>query len=174
MVPPTPAEIHFKVAFSNYLQFPLVPPAKLQKVAFFNYLRFPWFPQLNYQPNNIDIGTKILHFQCFVTTDMFLFCKPIFFSGNCRIYRDLAFGNIKTRFNAIFKKLGVSVNIYFFMNFCPRRATKLRRLYCIYIFNHILINLYVIFIFHFFIHIPAGDGFLKIQIQNLGAVAPKF
>ena len=55
-----------------------------------------------------DIGTKILYFQCFVTTDMFLFCKPIFFSGNCRIFRDLAFGSIKTRFKAILKKLDVS------------------------------------------------------------------
>ncbi len=25
-----------------------------------------------------DIGTNILCVQCFVTTDMFLFCKPIF------------------------------------------------------------------------------------------------
>ena len=40
-------------------------------------------PQIIY-----DIGTKILYFQCFVTTDMFLFCKPIIFSGNCRICRD--------------------------------------------------------------------------------------
>ena len=53
---------------------------------------------------NIDIGTNILHFQCFVTTDMFLFCKPIFFSGICRIFRDLAFGSVKTRFKAILKK----------------------------------------------------------------------
>ena len=29
LVPPHPAEIPFKVAFSSYLQFPLVPPAKL-------------------------------------------------------------------------------------------------------------------------------------------------
>ena len=53
-------------------------------------------PQIIY-----DIGTKILYFQCFVTTDMFLFCKPIIFSGNCRICRDLAFGSVKTRFKAI-------------------------------------------------------------------------
>ena len=60
-----------------------------------------------------DIGTKILYFQCFVTTDMFLFCKPIFFSGNCRICRDLAFGSVKTRFKAILKKLDFSAQIYF-------------------------------------------------------------
>ena len=53
---------------------------------------------------NIDIGTKILYFQCFVTTDMFLFCKPIFFNGNCRICRDLAFGSVKTHFKAILKQ----------------------------------------------------------------------
>ena len=41
-------------------------------------------PQIIY-----DIGTQIIHFQCFVTTDMFLFCKPNFFSGNCCIFRDL-------------------------------------------------------------------------------------
>ena len=55
-----------------------------------------------------DIGTNILYFQCFVTTDMFLFCKPIFFSGICRIFRDLAFGSIKTRFKGfwdIFSKI---------------------------------------------------------------------
>ena len=49
----------------------------------------------------IDIGTTFLYFQCFVTTDMFLFCKPINFSGNCRILRDLALGSVKTRFKAI-------------------------------------------------------------------------
>ena len=41
---PTSAELPFKVAFSNYLQFPLVPPAKLPKVAFSNYLQFPLVP----------------------------------------------------------------------------------------------------------------------------------
>ena len=51
-----------------------------------------------------DIGTKILYFQCFVTTDMFLFCKPIFFSGICHMFRDIAFGSVKTRFKAILKK----------------------------------------------------------------------
>ena len=84
-----------------------------------------------------DIGAKILFVQCFVTTDMFLFCKPIIFRGNCRICRDLAFGSVKTRFKAIFKKLDFSAQIVqivfsaqidFFMNFCPRRATKLRSL----------------------------------------------
>ena len=34
----------FSIAFSNYLQFPLVPPAKLPKVAFSNYLQFPLVP----------------------------------------------------------------------------------------------------------------------------------
>ncbi len=41
---PTYAELAFKVAFSNYLRFPLVPPAKLPKVAFSNYLQFPLVP----------------------------------------------------------------------------------------------------------------------------------
>ena len=50
-----------------------------------------------------DIGTKIIFVQCFVTTDMFLFCKPLFFSGICHIVRDLAFGSVKTRFKAIQK-----------------------------------------------------------------------
>ena len=79
-------------------------------------------------PRICDIGTEILYVQCFVTTDMFLFCKPIFFSGNCRILRDLAFGSVKTRFKAILKKLDFSAQIDFFMNFCPRRATKVRSL----------------------------------------------
>ena len=72
-----------------------------------------------------DIGTKILFVQCFVATDMFSFSKPIFFSGNCRIFRDLAFGSIKTRFKAILKKLDFSVQIdfsaqiYFFNELLP-------------------------------------------------------
>ena len=78
-----------------------------------------------------DIGTKILYFQCFFTTDMFLFCKTILYSGSCRIFRDLAFGSIKTRFKAILKKLDFSAqidfsaHIYFFHDFSPRRATFL-------------------------------------------------
>ena len=91
--------------------------------------------QNSYCEHNIyDIGTKIIFVQCFVITDMFSFCKPIIFSGNCRICRDLAFGSVKTRFKAILKKLDFSVQIdfsaqiYFFMNFCPRGATKLRSL----------------------------------------------
>ena len=55
-----------------------------------------------------DIGTKIIFVQCFVTTDMFLVCKPIIFSGNCGIFRDLAFGSVKTRFKGfwdIFSKI---------------------------------------------------------------------
>ena len=53
---PNSAELPFKVASSNYLQFSWVPPAKWPKVAFSNYLQFPWAPpaklptkfQLNY------------------------------------------------------------------------------------------------------------------------------
>ena len=104
----------------------LIPEPTLYILALLT--QFPWFPQLNYQPNNIDIGTKILYFQCIVTTDMFLFCKPIMFSGNCRICRDLAFGSVKTRFKAILKMLDFSAHIDFFMNLCPRRATKVRSL----------------------------------------------
>ena len=34
----------FLIAFSKYLQFPLVPPPKLPKVAFSNYLQFSLVP----------------------------------------------------------------------------------------------------------------------------------
>ena len=44
---------------------------------------------------------------------MFLFCKTILYSGYCRIFRDLAFGSIKTRFKAILKNLGFSTQIDF-------------------------------------------------------------
>ena len=44
---------------------------------------------------------------------MFLFCKTILYSGNCRIFRDLAFGSIKTRFKAILNKLDFSAQIDF-------------------------------------------------------------
>ena len=68
---------------------------------------------------DIDIGTTFLYFQCFFTTDMFLFCKTILYSGNWLIFRDLAFGSIKTCFKAILKKLDFSAQIDFFMNFAP-------------------------------------------------------
>ena len=67
----------------------------------------------------IDIGTKFLYFQCFFTTDMFLFCKTILYSGTCRIFRDLAFGSIKTCFKAILKKLDFSVQIDLFNDCLP-------------------------------------------------------
>ena len=85
--------------------------------------------QNSYCEHNIyDIGANNLYFQCFVTTDMFFFCKPTLFSGNCRICRDLALGCVKTRFKASLKKLEFSAQIDLFMNFCPWRATKLRSL----------------------------------------------
>ena len=55
----------FSIAFSNYLQFLLVPPAKLPKVAFSNNLQFPLVPPaklptkvhlkvpVNFPPRNI-------------------------------------------------------------------------------------------------------------------------
>ena len=73
----------------------------------------------------IDIGTNILYFQCFVTTDMFLFCKPIFISGICCIFRDIAFGSAKTRFKAILRKqefsaqVDFSAQFYFFHELLP-------------------------------------------------------
>ena len=51
-----------------------------------------------------DIGTKILYFQCFVTTDMFLFSISIIPEDLESSRRDLAFGSVKTRFKAILKK----------------------------------------------------------------------
>ena len=78
-----------------------------------------------------NLRTKILYFQCFVTTDMFLFCKPLVFSGNCRIFKDLAFGSIKTRFEAILKKLDFSIQIYFLQLFgeiCRPKMPKVSKL----------------------------------------------
>ena len=51
-----------------------------------------------------DIGTEILYFQCFVTTDMFLFSISIIPEDLETSRRDLAFGSVKTRFKAILKK----------------------------------------------------------------------
>ena len=51
-----------------------------------------------------DIGAKILYFQCFVTTDMFLFSISIIPEDLETSRRDLAFGSVKTRFKAILKK----------------------------------------------------------------------
>ena len=91
---------------------------------------------------------------------MFLFCKTILYSGNCRIFRDLAFGSIKTRFKAILKswifrpRSTCRSRLTFFMNFCPRRATKLRSLWCrslkIQSYNVHYIYIYIILFMYFF------------------------
>ena len=47
-----------------------------------------------------NIGTEILYFQCFVTTDMFLFCKSIIFSGDCSKSPPPLDFSVKTRFKA--------------------------------------------------------------------------
>ena len=53
------------------------------------------------------------HFIClvFFHHGYVLFCETILYSGNCRIFRDLAFGSVKTRFKAILKKLDFSAQI---------------------------------------------------------------
>ena len=72
---------------------------------------------------------------------MFLFCKTILYSGSCRIFRDLAFGSIKTRFKAILKKLDFSAqidfsaHIYFFHEFLPPEGDFSAQ---IYFFNELL------------------------------------
>ena len=47
-----------------------------------------------------DIGNEILQFQCFFTTDMFLFCKSIIFSGDCSKSPPPLDFSVKTRFKA--------------------------------------------------------------------------
>ena len=72
---------------------------------------------------------------------MFLFCKPIVFNGNCLIFRDLAFGSVKTRFKAILKKLAFSAqidflaHIYFFHEILPPEGDFSAQ---IYFFNELL------------------------------------
>ena len=142
MIPPSPAELPFKVASSNYLQFPLIPPAKVPYKISFN---FPWFPKLKYltkfpsnshsSPSQItfqicklyfqrcyknviyDIGTKILIFQCFCIMENHIFSNSIFFRGIGSIFRALSFGTIKTRFKAFWD---------IFLKICMR--TWIRRL----------------------------------------------
>ena len=82
-----------------------------------------------------DIGTDFLYVQCFVTTDMFLFSKSIFFNGNCRILQDLAFGSVKTRFKPILKivefsaQIDFSAQIYFFYELLPPEGDFSAQLY---------------------------------------------
>ena len=72
---------------------------------------------------------------------MILFCKTILYSGNCRIFRDLAFGKIKTRFKAILKKLDCSAqidfsaHIYFFHGALPLEGDLSAQMY---FFNELL------------------------------------
>ena len=101
-------------------------------------------PQIIY-----DIGTIILYFQCFVTTDMFLFCKPIVFSGNCRICRDLAFGSVKTRFKAILKNWIVRPRSTFSWTFAPGGRLS----YEAYNVFTCLIYIYITFTFHLHVHL---------------------
>ena len=74
-----------------------------------------------------DIGVKILYFQCFVTTNMFLLSKSIIPEDSKISRRDLEHVYVKRRFKAILKKLifWAWIGLYaIFMDFCPRRATK--------------------------------------------------
>ena len=67
-------------------------------------------------PEIYDIGTEILYFQCFVTTDMFLLCKSIFFSGDCSARFPPLESSAKTRFKAFW---GI-----FFENFYATLASQ--------------------------------------------------
>ena len=72
---------------------------------------------------------------------MFLFCKTILYSGNCRIFRDLAVGSLKTSFKAILKKfdfstqIDLSAHIYFFHELLPPEGDFSAQLY---FFNELL------------------------------------
>ena len=57
------------------------------------------------------------------------------YSGNCRIFRDLAFGSIKTRFKAILKKLDFSAQIDFLNDLLPPEGDFPAQ---IYFFNELL------------------------------------
>ena len=124
LVPPgaSPLVPPFKVAFSNYLQFSLYPPAK---VPYQILLKILYFPRRSYLlPDDItiiyllrrhhsqtiknvtcDIGTEILNFQCFCTIENHIFFKSIIFRGIGTIFRALSFGTIKTRFKAFWEYL---------------------------------------------------------------------
>ena len=111
----------------------------IYRVHFLFIKPFGIFPIINYLFNRLTsacicnvlrkyiltLGPNFYIFSVFFTTDMFLFCKTILYSGNCRIFRNLAFGNIKTRFKAILKKLDFSAqidfsaHIYFFHDWLP-------------------------------------------------------
>ena len=74
-----------------------------------------------------DIGTTFLYFQCFVTTDMFLFSISIIPEDLESSRRDLAFASVKTRFQATLKNVDFCAWIRlwaFVMAFC-RSPTKI-------------------------------------------------
>ena len=67
-----------------------------------------------------DIGTKIPYFQCFVTTDLFLFSKSIILEEIKSARRVLSYGSVKTRFKAILKKkMGLDSLVGIFHGFLP-------------------------------------------------------
>ena len=63
---------------------------------------------LNYTKAIYNIGTEILYFQCFLTTDMFLFSKSIIPEDSKISRRDLEHVCVKRRFKAILKKVKFS------------------------------------------------------------------
>ena len=74
-----------------------------------------------------DIGTNILYFLCFVTTDMFLFSISIISEDLESSRRDLAFGSVKTRFKAILKNVDLRawIRLWAFVIFFCRSPTKI-------------------------------------------------
>ena len=82
--------------------------------------------QNSYCEHNIyDIGAKIIYFQCFVTTDMFLFYKPYFLAEIAAFVEILLLAMSKHVLKRSQKSWTFLPRFTFFMNFCPQRATKL-------------------------------------------------
>ena len=77
---PKPPDDPFSIAFSNYLQFPLVPPAKLPKVAFPNYLKFPWVPPAKL-PTELALGPTFYTFNVLSPRICFCFANPYCLAG---------------------------------------------------------------------------------------------
>ena len=74
------------------------------------------------KPGIYDIGTEIIHFQCFVTTDMLLFSISIIPEDLDTSRRDLAFGSVKIRFKAILKSQFLGLDSLAMVVFKPKSA----------------------------------------------------
>ena len=104
-----------------------LPPKIRQNHVVPDSIKVPFQISLMSNHEISDIGNGIIQFQCFFTTDMFLFCKSIIFSGDCSKSLPPLQSSVKTRFKAfwdIFSKICMRPRIRSLRNIRPKRPLR--------------------------------------------------